>query len=103
MNATPDMPTVGALFLTESRKRLAACLDRIRHCLAQLDDAQVWWRPFAGHNSIANMVLHLCGNLRQWIVAGAGGAPDVRNRPQEFLEHGPIRKDELLGRLELTV
>ncbi len=54
-------------------------------------------------NSIANIVLHLCGNLRQWIVAGLGGAADVRDRPAEFAERAPIPRDELIRRLATAV
>jgi hypothetical protein len=79
---------------------LESALSRIQHCLGQLDDGQVWRRPAPGLNSIGNLVLHLGGNLRQWIVAGLGGAPDLRNRPAEFAERGPIPKRELLAGLE---
>jgi hypothetical protein len=82
---------------------LGSALDRIKHCLGQLDDEQVWLRPQPGLNSIGNLVLHLCGNLRQWVVAGLGGAPDVRDRPAEFAEQGPIPKEELLRRLAAVV
>ena len=54
-------------------------------------------------NSIANLLLHMCGNLRQWDISGVGGAPDTRNRPLEFSERGPISKAELLQRLETTI
>ncbi len=54
-------------------------------------------------NSIANIVLHLCGNLRQWIVSAVGGATDVRNRPQEFSARGPLSKNELLEQLNGVV
>ena len=82
---------------------LDSALGRIKHCLGQLDEAQVWdrWQP--GLNSIGNLVLHLCGNLRQWVVAGLGGAPDVRNRPAEFAERGTVAKDELVRNLEAVV
>jgi hypothetical protein len=100
--STATTPDIGQAYLTAARQRLAACHDRIRHCIFQLDDTQVWWRPAPAMNSIANIVLHLCGNLRQWIVAGVGGA-DVRNRPQEFAEQGPIPTADLLGRLEQVV
>lgn len=82
---------------------LDSALGRIKHCLGQLNDAQVWHRPQPGLNSIGNLILHLCGNLRQWVVAGLGGAPDVRNRSAEFDERGPVPKDELLRRLEAIV
>ena len=101
--ATASQPSVGKVYLAGGRRRLAACLDRIRHCLQQLDDKQVWWRPNESLNSIANLLLHLSGNLRQWIVAGVGGAPDSRNRPEEFAQREPIPKVELWRRLEAVV
>jgi hypothetical protein len=101
--STPGTRSVGEAYLAQARQRLARCLERIEHCLGQLDDGQVWWRPQPSLNSAGNLVLHLCGNLRQWIVAGVGGAPDVRDRPQEFAERGPIPKAELLRRLEEVV
>lgn len=82
---------------------LDSALGRIKHCLGQLTEARVWHRSQPGLNSIGNLVLHLCGNLRQWVVAGLGGAPDVRNRPAEFAERGPVPKDELVSSLEATV
>jgi Protein of unknown function (DUF1572) len=82
---------------------LENALMRIKHCLGQLNDEQVWRRSQPSLNSIGNLILHLCGNLRQWIVAGVGGASDVRNRPAEFAEHGLIPKDELMRRLEAVV
>jgi hypothetical protein len=82
---------------------LDSALDRIKHCLGQLNDDQVWQRSQPGLNSIGNLILHLCGNLRQWIVSGLGSASDVRNRPAEFAERGPIPKEELLRRLEAIV
>jgi hypothetical protein len=82
---------------------LDSALDRIKHCLGQLTDEQMWHRSGPGLNSIGNVLLHLCGNLRQWVVAGVGGAPDVRDRPAEFAERGPIPKQALLDRLEAAV
>ena len=82
---------------------LDSALKRIQHCLDQLNDEQVWWRSRPSLNSVGNLILHLCGNLRQWIVAGVGSASDVRNRPAEFTERGPIPKEELLRRLEAIV
>jgi len=82
---------------------LESALHRIKHCLRQLTDEQVWHRSQPSLNNIGNLILHLCGNLRQWVVAGLGGAPDVRNRHAEFAERGPIPKDELVRRLETVV
>ena len=82
---------------------LDECLVRIKHCLGQLSDEQVWWRPHESMNSTGNLILHLNGNVRQWIVAGLGNAPDVRNRPQEFLERSTISKGQLIAQLEGTI
>jgi hypothetical protein len=82
---------------------LESALERIKHCLGQLNDDQVWHRSQPSLNGIGNLILHLCGNLRQWVVAGVGGVSDVRNRPAEFAERGPIPKEELMHRLEAVV
>ena len=75
----------GETFLALSRQYLMEdYLPRIRLCLGQLSEADVWWRANPASNSIGNLVLHLAGNARQWIVAGVGGASDVRERPAEF-------------------
>jgi hypothetical protein len=101
MNSTGDQiaKAVGAAAANE----LADAFAKIKHCLDQLTDEQVWWRPKLSLNSIGNLILHLCGNLRQWIVCGVGGATDNRDRPREFSERGPIPKAELLRRLDDVV
>ena len=60
---------------------MSSALAKIKHCLGQLTDEQVWWRSHPSLNSIGNLILHLCGNVGQWIVAGLGGAADSRDRP----------------------
>lgn len=91
-------------FLNLSRDYLEEnFLARIERCVTQLTDAQIWWRPNEASNSIGNLMLHLCGNVRQWIVSGIGGATDARRRQQEFDERGPIPRAELLQRLRDTV
>jgi uncharacterized damage-inducible protein DinB len=87
----------------EAAHELAKALEKIEHCLGQLSDEQVWERPRPSLNSVGNLLLHLCGNLRQWVVAGLGGAPDVRDRPAEFAERGPIPREELRRRLREAV
>jgi hypothetical protein len=94
---------VAAMFVHESSQELNAAAGMIQHCLEQLSDQQLWWRPHPKMNSAANLVLHLCGNLRQWVISGIGGAEDARDRPREFSERGPLSKSELLRRLEDTV
>ena len=100
MPATADL---AAALSAAASHELTKALDRIKHCLEQLTDEQVWQRPSESMNSIGNLILHLCGNLRQWIVAGVGGEKDVRQRPKEFSERGPISKMELVRRLDEVV
>jgi hypothetical protein len=87
---------LAAVVGTAAAHELESALNRIKNCLTQLNDEQVWRRSQASLNSIGNLVLHLCGNLRQWIVSGLASASDVRNRPAEFAERGPIPKEELM-------
>lgn len=99
----PTSEQVAAAVTTEASKELTAALGKIKHCLGQLNEEQVWWRPSESMNSVGNLMLHLVGNLRQWIVSGIGGANDTRSRPAEFAERGLIPKAELLRRLEDAV
>ena len=97
-----NYPTVFCdAFLTEIKRRLfEECLPRTRQCLQQLNEDQIWYRPNANSNSVGNIVLHLCGNVRQWIGAGLGGQADIRERDQEFAEKGPIPRAILLAKLD---
>ena len=100
---SPSSEEIARAVANAARQRLAASLAKIRHCLDQLSDEQVWWRPHPAMNSIANLVLHLCGNVQQWLVAGLTDAPDQRDRPREFAERGGMPKAELVRRLEETI
>ena len=99
----PTTDELASAVAAAAREELDKALSRITHCVAQLTDAQLWQRESEAMNSIGNLILHLCGNLRQWIVAGIGGEADVRQRPLEFAERGPIAKAELLRQLEEVV
>jgi uncharacterized damage-inducible protein DinB len=94
----------GKAFLDESRRYLAReYAVKIRLCLEGLSDEDLWWRPNDRSNSIGNLLLHLAGNVRQWIVSGVGGAPGARDRQAEFDERGPMPRAELLRRFEAAV
>jgi uncharacterized damage-inducible protein DinB len=90
-------------YLVEAGEQLAKATEVIRHCLGQLNDEQMQWRPNDSMNSVGNLVLHLCGNVRQWIISGVGGEPDVRERPKEFAERGPFRTEDLTRQLDELV
>lgn len=89
------------LLITETKRRLfTEGIPRIKKCLTQLSDTDIWYRPNDNSNSVGNLVLHLCGNVRQWIVAGLGKAADTRTRDAEFAEKGPISTKVLFKMLE---
>jgi uncharacterized damage-inducible protein DinB len=78
-------------------------LPKIERCLELLTDEQIWWRANPQSNSIGNLLLHLSGNVRQWIVCGLGGAPDERDRDSEFAQRDAISRVELVGILKQTL
>jgi len=94
----------GANYIAYCRRRLLKeYFPRVQACFETLGEEDIWWRAHETDNSIGNLILHLCGNIRQWIVGGIGEAPDARDRPREFSERGPIPKTELLKRFETTL
>jgi len=91
-------------FIAKARSLLVGeYLPKIELCLERLSDEEVWWRAGAESNSIGNLLLHLSGNARQWIVCGVGGAVDERERQQEFDERGGLPREQLLARLRQTL
>lgn len=91
------------LFLDFSVNKLKQCESRIEDCLNRLSEEQVWLRESDASNAVGNLVLHLAGNVRQWILSGVGGQPDVRNRDREFAARGDIERADLLERIRTTV
>ena len=97
-------PVLATLFLEFSRKKL---LDqywpRLRSCVESLNDEQIWWRPNEACNSVGNLLLHLNGNVTQWMIGSFNRAADHRDRPSEFRERGHIAGVKLLERLDATM
>ncbi|WP_109486143.1 DUF1572 family protein [Occallatibacter savannae] len=100
------MPSDGAcdLFLDFSRNKLLnQYWPRLRKAVEPLSDEQIWWRPNEASNSIGNLILHLNGNVWQWLVASFDRLPDNRDRPAEFNATGDISAADLLARLGQTI
>ncbi len=96
-NASGHEPDPGRALCSQISERLRLFLTVVESCVAQLDDSQVWARADEGENAVANLMLHLAGQLRQWMVAGlGGGAPFARDRAAEFSARGGRSKDEVL-------
>lgn len=90
-------------FLRDSRKELRTRRERIESCVRKLTQEQLWIRRHENENAIGNLVLHLCGNVRQWIISGVGGAADQRDRDAEFARRDPLSTEDLLLRLRQTL
>lgn len=85
------------------RRLLRESVTRIKKCLDQLEDNEIWHRPNNNTVSVGNLILHLCGNVQQWVLSGMGGMPDHRNRQNEFDALGPIPRQQLLENLDKLV
>jgi uncharacterized damage-inducible protein DinB len=86
-----------------SAAKLRQLAGRIVDCLGRLSEEQIWLRGNEHSNAVGNLVLHLCGNVRQWIIHGVGGAPDVRRRAEEFAARGGPAGQDLATRLEAII
>ncbi len=87
--------------ISEVRRRLVTeCGERTLKCLGLLSEQEIWYRPNEHSNSVGNLVLHLCGNVRQWLFSTLGGKPDLRQRQAEFDEKGPIPGKDLKQMIE---
>ena len=96
--------SVAAHFVEEARAFLRdEYLPKIERCLDVLDEGDVWWRADATSNSVGNLLLHLDGSTRTWVLGVAGGRPVTRDREGEFAERGPVPKAVLLDRLQATL
>lgn len=69
----------------------------------ELEEAEIWKRPNNASNSVGNLILHLCGNITQYIISSLGGEEDKRERDKEFSANGGYPKSELIDKLKLTV
>jgi uncharacterized damage-inducible protein DinB len=95
------MTDIARAFIDESRRLLTHdYLPKIEACLADLGDEDIWSRPNEASNSIGNLLLHLRGNVTQWIVGGVGQRPVERHRQQEFDERRHLPARDLLAGLK---
>jgi uncharacterized damage-inducible protein DinB len=92
---------IGQAFIDRARAYLLTeYLPKIRRSVEGLGPEDLWWRPNPESNSMGNLILHLAGNARQWVVSGIGGEADVRRRQEEFDRSGGLSATELLVHLE---
>ena len=95
--------TLEADFLTNAADKLAENVGRIEACLTELPPLSLWARGSENENAVGNLLLHLDGNVRQWILSGVGAGPDARDRPSEFSARSGANASVLLSQLRRTV
>jgi uncharacterized damage-inducible protein DinB len=95
--------SAGRLFVGYSLEKLAQMSKQIRECVQGLSEEQIWQRSGDNANSIGNLLLHVSGNIRQWIGHGVGGLTDVRERDKEFAARGGRSTAEVLALFETTL
>ncbi|MBK5272281.1 MAG: DUF1572 family protein [Bacteroidia bacterium] len=90
-------------FLDQSVDRIDYNTPRIIKCMNELEEEDIWKRPNNSSNSVGNLILHLCGNITQYIISSLGESPDIRERENEFSATGGYSKSELIDKLKLVV
>ncbi|MFN8572828.1 MAG: DinB family protein [Gemmatimonadaceae bacterium] len=98
------MSSIAASFLERSRYYLVTEYPtKIRSAVEALPADKLWWRPHEQANSVGNLLLHLSGNVRQWVISGIGGQADVRKRNMEFAARGGAPASQMLDMLDATI
>lgn len=95
--------TIAQNFIEQAIIHFEENLPRIEKCLNLLTEEQVWERPNPTSNSIGNLILHLCGNIRQWVISSIGGKKDIRERDVEFSTTNGLSKASLYSKIEMTI
>ena len=90
-------------FIEQNIYRINQSTTKVFICFEELSNEDIWHRPNNSSNSIGNIILHLCGNIRQYAISSLGNQPDIRERDQEFLAKDGYTKDELKNKLGSTV
>ncbi len=91
------------VFQQHSVKKLRDMMALIERFSAAMSEEQIWHRERPDANSVGNLLLHLEGNIGQFIGHCLEGKPDVRQRPLEFSTLGGIEKAALLAALGARV
>jgi len=90
-------------FIEQSIHRIDENTKRLKACIEELHESEIWIRPNENSNSIGNLILHLCGNVRQYAISSLGNMPDVRERDKEFSANGGYPKADLFNKLLSTL
>ena len=96
--------SVAEIFVARSRYWLTKEYPiKLRHCVNALPRSAVWARPNQSSNSIGNLIVHLTGNVTEWILGGIGGRSVTRYRAGEFAQTDGADGQKLLDNLEAVL
>src|SRR5262249_15931147 len=90
-------------FIEASRMFLSDFLPKLKKWVEDMREEDLGWRPNEESNSAGNLILHLCGNLKQRILSSMGERRYDRDRDAEFSERGPLPRAQLLAAIDRTV
>src|SRR4051812_39530616 len=90
-------------FTSEAIHRIDENTQKLATCIQELEEGEIWKRPNQHSNSVGNIILHLCGNIRQYAISSLGNREDVRERDKEFSADGGYSGHELLKKLKDTI
>jgi uncharacterized damage-inducible protein DinB len=90
-------------FIQQSVYRINENTTRVIKCLQEIEETEIWQRPNENSNSLGNIILHLCGNIRQYIISSLNETEDIRVRDKEFSIKEGFRKKELIAKLKNIV
>jgi uncharacterized damage-inducible protein DinB len=96
--------SIESTVLHTARKRLVKDYpEQIRTCLDQLSDEEIWWRGNESSNAVGNLILHLCGSNRYYLVSGIAARDFVRDRDREFAERMRLTRSDVRQRYDAMV
>jgi uncharacterized damage-inducible protein DinB len=98
-----SVSALSAEFISKSVFRIGENVPRIIKCLNELSEEEIWERPNSSSNSVGNLILHACGNIKQYIFSGLGGKEDLRQRDKEFSASDGYNRNELINKLTDTI
>jgi uncharacterized damage-inducible protein DinB len=90
-------------FIAQAIHRIDENIPKLIKCIGELEESEIWKRPNQNSNSVGNIILHLCGNIRQYAISSLGHSKDVREREKEFLADGGYSKPDLLQKFLSTI
>jgi len=95
---------IGENFLARSRYWLTKEYPiKLRQCIKALPPGVVWGRPNQGSNSVGNLLVHLRGNVTEWILGGVGGRSITRYRASEFISRNGADGAKLMDDLDAVL